>query len=78
MINFVLVMLAMIAVDAAWTRYLIDVQDRRPVLAGLWSAAIVGLGAFVVVSYVHDPWLVLAAAVGGFIGTTLTVKWSKR
>lgn len=76
MIKYVLVVAAMAVVDACWTRYMIEVQARRAVLAGLWSAALVALSAYVVVSYVNDYRAVIAAAVGAFVGTAITVRKS--
>jgi hypothetical protein len=64
--------------DVAWTLYFIETGRGQAVKAGVWSAAIVGLGAFTTVSYVHDRKLILAAMAGAFVGTWATVAWKKR
>jgi hypothetical protein len=74
MIKFLVVMLATFLVDMAWTYYTLAVTRGSAIAAGLWSAGIVLLSAGVVVSYVGDPWLIGAAALGVFLGTVFAIK----
>jgi hypothetical protein len=76
--KFMLVFLGVLLADVAWTLYFIETGKGRAVAAGLWSAAIVGIGAFTTVQYVHDPKLVAAAVAGAFVGTWATVLYKKR
>lgn len=73
-----LVMVFMMAVDMAWTMYMIEVERRRELLAGLWSAGIMLFGSFVTLSYVEDKRYLVSAAIGAFLGTAGTVYYKKR
>jgi peptidoglycan biosynthesis protein MviN/MurJ (putative lipid II flippase) len=74
--KFVLVMLSMILADVCWTMYFIEVEKRKAIKAGLWSAAILLFGSFITIQYVEDRRLLVAAIIGAFIGTACTV-WYK-
>lgn len=65
---------AMMGADYAWTKYTLEVAAKDAVSAGLWSAVIVGCGAFTVVSYTTDRWLLIPALLGAFLGTYIAVK----
>lgn len=69
-----LVFASTLAADYAWTKYNVNVSAKRATAAASWSAAIVGFGAVSVVSYTHDPKLVIAALLGAFVGTWIAVK----
>lgn len=78
MIEFFLVMIAMICVDVCWTFYFIKVEERKSMLAGVWSSLIMLIGAFVTINYIGDKKLLLAAIIGAFIGTAGSVEYKKR
>lgn len=77
MTQFILVFLAMMVTDICWTFYLISVEERKSIIAGLWAMALYVFGAFVVSSYVGNKWLIIAAALGSFAGTWLTIEYKK-
>lgn len=77
-IQFILVMFAMIVVDICWTYYFIKVEERKAIAAGIWSALILLVGAFITTSYIEDKSLVPAAVIGAFIGTAGTVWYKNR
>lgn len=72
--QFVLVALAMAAVDWAWTKYMMHAAEKQALPAASWSAAIIGISAFSVTSYVDDHRLILAALIGAWVGTYYAVK----
>lgn len=76
-LQFFLVFLTLAVVDACWTVYVKSINEEKPAAAAAWSSVIVVLGAYAVVSYVHKPVLVIAAALGAYVGTYLTVKLKK-
>ena len=78
MTQFILVFLAMFVTDVCWTLYLLAVESRKSVKAGLWAALLYIFGAFVVSSYVQDNSLIIAAAVGSFAGTVCTIEYKIR
>ena len=76
--KFFIVMFAMILTDVCWTVYFIQVEERRSIAAGLWSASIMLTGAIVTTNYVEDRSLLIPALIGAFIGTAATVEYKKR
>lgn len=77
-LHFVLVLAVSCAVDFLWTRYTIEVANRRPIRAAACSAAIAAFGAVGVISYIDDKRLLPAAVIGYFIGTWIAVSREKR
>lgn len=67
----------MMLADVTWTYYFIEVEARRPAQAGAWSALIILFGAFTAVNYMQDRRLIVAAMIGAFLGTYLTVRYKK-
>lgn len=76
--KYILVALSMASVDFFWARYMIAVTARQAWRAAAWSSSIILLGAFVTLSYVHEHGMIVAAAIGAFIGTFATVRFTKQ
>ena len=76
--SFAGVFVAMFITDVCWTFYLLKVEERKSVQAGAWASVLYLFGAFVVSSYVNDKSLILAAVLGSFFGTYVTIEWKKR
>jgi len=76
-LKFFGVMFAIFIVDICWAKYFIYVAKHKPLPAASWGSIILVFGAFVTVEYVHDKSLIIAAFIGGFLGTYLTV-WRER
>ena len=64
--------------DVCWTYYFIKIEERKSVAAGLWGIGIYLCGAFTIMSYMEDRTLVVAAMMGSFVGTYLTVEHKKK
>ncbi len=77
-LQFILVFIAMTIADVCWTLYFISVDERKSVTAGIWGSAIYLCGAFGVLSYTEDKSLIIAAVLGSFVGTYLTVEYKKK
>lgn len=77
-IKFVTVMASMVLADICWTKYFMVVSDRKAISAGTWSAAIILFGAICTTEYVNDRSLIIAAMIGAFIGSSITVKLDKK
>ena len=77
-LQFILVFIAMAIADVCWTLYFISVDERKSVVAGLWGSAIYLCGAFGVLSYTQDKTLIIAAVLGSFLGTYLTIEYKKK
>lgn len=76
-VQFVLVAVAMAAADWCWTKYMMHASAHRAVPAAWWSAAIIGVSAFTVTSYVEDHRLIIAALIGAWAGTYYAVIHTK-
>lgn len=61
--------------DFVWAKYISRVQDKKPLASGFWASGTLLLGAFNIVSYTHDLWALIPAAIGGFVGTWWVVKY---
>lgn len=70
----VAVFVSMGAADICWTRYMQRVASKEPVVAGMWSAGIVAIGAVSVMAYVNDPLYLIPAGLGAFVGTWWSVR----
>ena len=77
-LKFTGVTCAMGLVDVCWAFYFIKVGERKSLHSGLWAIALFISGAFVTTSYIEDKTLLIAAALGSFIGTYATVEYKKR
>jgi len=77
-VKFLLVMFVTIVADVCWTYYFLNVEERKPMAAGIWSALIIIASAFITTSYVADRSLVPAAVLGAFLGTAGTVYYKKK
>ena len=76
MITALCVFLAFFATDWLFTEYTLCIVELKKLKAANVGALIYLLGAFGVVSYVSDPWYVVPMAMGGWLGTYLSV-WIK-
>jgi predicted membrane channel-forming protein YqfA (hemolysin III family) len=76
--EYILIFIATIIVDIAWTLYLIKVEERKAVQSGVWAVVIYLIGALVVLSYSTNHYLLIPAVIGSFIGTAGTVWYKKR
>ena len=77
-VKFIGVLVAMALADVCWAYYFITIDERKSVAAGIWAVFIYMFGAFTVTSYMEDRSLILAAMIGSFVGTYLTVEYKKK
>ena len=78
LIKFFTVLIAMAAVDVCWTYYFIKIDERKELGAGIWAVILLLFSAFVTTNYVDDKSLIIAAALGSFLGTYYTIKHKKK
>lgn len=67
----VLVFVLTAFVDLAWAFYIRTLATDAGIKAAIWSSVIVLCGAFSMISYVEDRWMLLPAVAGAFVGTLL-------
>jgi hypothetical protein len=69
-----LAFLSVAALDFVWAKYTYAMTGRRPIAAGLYASAIFGLGGVAVLTYATNPWMLLPAVAGAFVGTYIAVR----
>lgn len=74
LIKFFIVFIAMVVTDICWATYFIKIEERKAVQAGYWAVLLFFSGAIVTAGYIGDYSLILAAALGAFVGTYITVE----
>lgn len=75
--SWLLAFLGMVLVDALWALYIKAVADHEELAAASWSALVLGAGGGVTLGYVNDPWLLVPACAGAFVGTGLSLRWQR-
>ena len=65
----ILVACCMFISDYFWVKYIRTVALTNSIAAANYGVVVVVLGAYVVVSYVEDKRLIIAAAIGAWLGT---------
>jgi hypothetical protein len=76
-LRFAAVVVMAALTDVVWVHYIQNVTAKRAAAAGIYNVGIVLCSAFVVVSYIEHRILLLAYALGAFLGTFVAVKRSK-
>jgi uncharacterized membrane protein YfcA len=61
--------------DILYALYVICVGKKQAVRASLISSALYSLGAYGIVTYLHNNWYLIPLALGAFIGTYIAVKY---
>ena len=69
-----IIFLAVTALDFVWARYTRYVNDAKGIHAGIAAVIIMVLGGTAVIGYTSDPWMLLPAGAGAFVGTYAAVK----
>jgi uncharacterized membrane protein YfcA len=64
----------MVVLDFVWARYTIAITKKYAVVGGGYAALIMVLNGTVTLTYVHDPWMIIPAAAGAFVGTYIGSK----
>jgi len=77
-LQFITIIILVTLSDICWTMYFIKVGEKKSFAAASWSSIILLFGALTTINYVHDKTLIIAAAIGGFIGTFISVEYNKR
>lgn len=77
LLKFFIVAISVGLGDMCWTKYFMKVAEKKALGAGFWSAMIMVCGAVSIFGYLDDRRYILAAIIGAFFGTYLTVKKSK-
>jgi hypothetical protein len=73
-LKFIGVAISVGLADVCWVKYFHGIEEGQPLKAGIWAVGLIVLGALSVEGYVSDSSLIIAAGLGAFIGTYITVE----
>jgi len=77
MIKFIAVIVMMLLAEGTCAIYIKKIAQNKAISAGLWSSANILFGKLVVVYIVDNNQMIVAAMIGAFLGTWLSIKLSK-
>lgn len=69
------VFVGMFLLDMVYARYTQAIQSGQPWRAANFACVLIGITAFVTVSYVQNRWLTIPVMAGAWAGTWVAVKW---
>lgn len=71
---YIAVFFAYVALDFCWSKYTKMVGQDRALAAANWAVALLLIGAFGLLGYVQNHWLLVPAALGSWIGTYCSLR----
>lgn len=77
-LKFGLVAITLFVADVFWALYFLKIQEKNGLMAGLYGSIIYLLGAYAVTQYTEDKSFIIAAVLGAFSGTYVTIEWKRR
>ncbi len=76
-VKFVLIGIVMAFANMCNTLYFRNVAKKNAHAAAFWSAMLILVNAITIIHYVEDQAYILAALLGTYMGTFLTLKWEQ-
>jgi uncharacterized membrane protein YfcA len=77
MTKALIVFAALFCLDLVWAKYTLAISAKRTVWAASYASAIIALSGYAAINYVNDPWMLLPAMAGAFLGTIVGIKYQK-
>ena len=74
--NWFTAFLALFATDICWACYVNETKGGSPWKAGVWAVLLFVTGAFVVIGYTTNQWLLIPECFGAFCGTAFGTWWN--
>ena len=76
--EYILTFVFLFFTDIFYTYYLKSVADGKALIAAFWSVVVTVIGAFVVINYTTNHYVLIPAALGAFCGTFAGIHFKKR
>jgi len=73
--KYILIFFALFLTDIIWTLYIRWAANGHALKAAIASIFIYLVGAITIGAFVRDPWVLIPAGMGCFVGTYVTIKW---
>jgi hypothetical protein len=65
----------MVLLDFCWARYVRHVADKSALRSAAWAVVLYALTGGLYISIVHNPYLLIPACAGAFVGTYVSVRY---
>jgi len=76
--EYILTFISLFFIDIFYTYYLKSVADGKALVSACWSVVVTIIGAFVVINYTTNHYVLIPAALGAFCGTFAGIYIKKR
>ena len=76
--NWLITFLVMAGLDFCWPFYIKAVHTKGPFRASIWAVVLMMFSGIAAIEYVNDPWMLIPAGAGAFVGTYAAVVASHR
>ena len=73
--KYLLAFFGMVLLDWTWAQYTKAIADKRLWKGSVYAVGTVIGGAFLVIGYTQDYWLLVPVGAGAFVGTFLSIKY---
>lgn len=73
-VQAVCVFLAMAVIDYMWAKYVLTASSNKALLASVWAVPLAMLSGYTAISFVANPWMLIPAGVGAFVGTYFSMR----
>ena len=74
-INHLLIFAGVFVTDVVYTRYLRAVYHQQIIPACCWASVVTTIGGVIIINYTSSIWSIVAAALGAFAGTFVSMKF---
>lgn len=72
MIDIIIVFFGAVLLDYVWGKAVSAIAHSSALKAASWSAACAVIGGFITIIYVANPWMLIPAGVGAFVGVFIS------
>lgn len=72
--NFFMILFGFILLDIAWARYTMFIAEKNALFSAYYAAIIPIISGVLTIRFIDNHLNLIPMAIGGFIGTYLTVK----
>jgi hypothetical protein len=72
------IFLGSLLIDILWTFTVMRTAEKKALESAFFSSAVTLLAGLITIEYVQNRWYLIPAALGGFMGNYLTLKWELR
>lgn len=76
--NYLLIFAGVLVIDIVYTRYLHAIYQQQVIAACCWASTVTSISGMIIINYTSSLWSIVAAALGAFAGTYVSMKFRKQ